>query len=164
MEALGFNGKTKSLTINGKKDEEEEEEAEDDAEVDKEEATNFRAIAARLNFMAIDCPDVTYPVKELRREMSSPKESSWRKLKRLARFVLGRKALVWRYEWQPEADNLDVYSDSDWAGCIRTRISTSGGAVMYGKHLWKAWSSTQGGGARLEQRGGGVLCDGGCCY
>ena len=35
------------------------------------------------------------------------------------------------------------WSDSDWAGCIETRKSTSGGVVMHGDHCIKTWSSTQ---------------------
>ena len=49
---------------------------------------------------------------------------------------------MYKYCWQV-ADHIDVYSDTDWAGCIRTRKSTSGGCVMLGSHLIKAWSSTQ---------------------
>jgi hypothetical protein len=36
-----------------------------------------------------------------------------------------------------------VYVDTDWAGCARTRKSTSGGCVMLGGHMVKSWSSTQ---------------------
>ena len=59
--------------------------------------------------------------------------------------MLGRKAVVWHYEWQSDQEVLKVYADSDWAGCSRTRKSTSGGCIMLGGHLLKAWSSTQGG-------------------
>ena len=38
---------------------------------------------------------------------------------------------------------MDVYTDTDWAGCPKTRKSTSGGSVMFGSHLIKHWSSTQ---------------------
>ena len=41
------------------------------------------------------------------------------------------------------ADRVEVYSDTDWAGCIKTRKSTSGGCLMLGQHLLKSWSSTQ---------------------
>ena len=40
-------------------------------------------------------------------------------------------------------DSIDIYVDTDWAGCARTRKSTSGGVVMLGKHTIKHWSSTQ---------------------
>ena len=37
-----------------------------------------------------------------------------------------------------------VYTDSDWAGCLRTRKSTSGGMLFFGGGgLLKTWSSTQ---------------------
>jgi hypothetical protein len=50
---------------------------------------------------------------------------------------------VWRFKWQ-EDHGVTVYSDTDWAGCPRTRKSTSGGCIMSGDHLLKSWSSTQG--------------------
>ena len=36
-----------------------------------------------------------------------------------------------------------VESDSDHAGCIRTRKSTSGGVIRWGDHILKWWSKTQ---------------------
>ena len=42
-----------------------------------------------------------------------------------------------------ETDMVNVYSDTDWAGCPRTRKSTSGGCLMVGNHVIKTWSSTQ---------------------
>jgi len=50
--------------------------------------------------------------------------------------------LVYVYE-QQEASAVDVYTDTDWAGCPLTRKSTSGGCVMLGRHCMKHWSSTQ---------------------
>lgn len=74
--------------------------------------------------------------------MSAPTDTSLQAVKRLARYLKGRPRLVYKYCWQV-ADHIDVYSDTDWAGCLRTRKSTSGGCVMLGSHLIKAWSSTQ---------------------
>ena len=42
-----------------------------------------------------------------------------------------------------EAHKIDVYADTDWAGCAKTRKSTSGGCIMLGAHTIKHWSSTQ---------------------
>ena len=50
--------------------------------------------------------------------------------------------MVFTYNRQV-ANGIDVYTDTGWAGCVRTRKSTSGGCVTIGKHLLKAWSSTQ---------------------
>ena len=38
---------------------------------------------------------------------------------------------------------LEGITDSDRAGCKRTRKSTSGGFVRFGGHVIRAWSSTQ---------------------
>ena len=39
--------------------------------------------------------------------------------------------------------HLNIFSDSDWAGCKRMRKSTQGYAVKYGNHCIKSYSSTQ---------------------
>ena len=36
-----------------------------------------------------------------------------------------------------------IWTDSDFAGCAKTRKSTSGGVLMHGSHLVKSWSITQ---------------------
>ncbi len=74
--------------------------------------------------------------------MASPTEHGLQSLKRLGRFFEGRHRLVYHYPWQA-CGHVDVYSDTDWGGCPRTRKSTSGGCLMLGKHLIKSWSSTQ---------------------
>ena len=38
---------------------------------------------------------------------------------------------------------IELFTDSDWAGCRRTRRSTSGGAIRIGSHCIRTWSSTQ---------------------
>ena len=50
--------------------------------------------------------------------------------------------MVFTYRWQ-ESDCIDIYVDTDWAGCPRTRKSTSGGCALLGRHTIKTWSSTQ---------------------
>jgi hypothetical protein len=106
-------------------------------------ASDFRARAARANFMASDRPDVAFAVKELCRGMSAPTNRDADALKRLSRYLLGRPRLVLHFEWQVRPKLLEVFSDSDWAGCIRTRKSTTGGALMRGRHVLKTWSGTQ---------------------
>ena len=40
-------------------------------------------------------------------------------------------------------EHIDVYVDTDFAGCKRTRRSTSGGVAMMGSHCVKHWAKTQ---------------------
>ena len=50
--------------------------------------------------------------------------------------------MAYTYRWQT-ARSIEVYADMDWAGCPRTRKSTSGGCVLLGSHTIKSWSATQ---------------------
>ena len=104
--------------------------------------TAFRGAAARANYLAADRIDVQFAAKEICRCMAQPNHASWNALKRLCRYLVGLPRLVFVYRWQT-VDAIDVYTDTDWAGCPRTRKSTSGGCILVGGHAVKSWSSTQ---------------------
>ena len=114
----------------------------DDKPLTIEDHTMFRALAARANYLAQDRIDLQFSAKEICRFMSSPTETSREALKWLGRFLLGHKRVVYSYPFQ-RAEGIDVYSDTDWSGCPRTRKSTSGGCIMIGSHCIRTWSSTQ---------------------
>ena len=40
---------------------------------------------------------------------------------------------------------MTAHSDTNWAGCVHTRESTSAGGIVYGEHLVRSWSKTQSG-------------------
>eukprot|EP00969_Alexandrium_andersonii_P341930 15114427-Alexandrium_andersonii.AAC.1 len=61
-----------------------QEEEGDDEELDQEEATRYRALAARANYLAQDRPDIQYSTKALCRDMAKPTKGGMRRLKRLA--------------------------------------------------------------------------------
>ena len=74
--------------------------------------------------------------------MTTPTRRGHASLKRLCRYLVGRPRLVHVFDFQ-EAPCIHVYTDTDLAGCTRTRKSTSGGFVTLWKHTIKTWSSTQ---------------------
>ena len=113
-----------------------------DKVLDSRLSTPFRGAAARGNYLAADRADSQFAHKEICRSMATPTAQSWVALKRTCRFLKGRPRLVYLYPVQC-VDKLDVYTDTDWAGCPRTRKSTSGGSIMLGRHVVKHWSSTQ---------------------
>jgi len=118
------------------------EQVEKDAELPAHLHTAFRGSAARANYLAVDRLDCQFAAKEICRFMSKPTEASWTALKRLCRYLVGLPRMVFRFRWQ-EASHVDVFTDTDWAGCPRTRKSTSGGCVILGAHAVKSWSTTQ---------------------
>ena len=107
------------------------------------EATGFRALAARANYLALDRPDVAYAAKELCREFSRPTALAVVKLKRLVRYLHHHARLVWRYDYEEPSVAMDTFVDTDFAGCWRTRRSTSGGIALLGSHILRHWSMTQ---------------------
>ena len=108
------------------------------------EATLFRALAARANYLAMDRPETAFATKELYRFFATPTKTGVEQLKRLIRYLAGARRLVWKFGFQTGgSDDLTVYVDTDFAGCHVTRRSTSGGAACRGQHLIKHWSTTQ---------------------
>ena len=100
----------------------------------------YRAIAARLNYLAPDRMDIQYAVKEAARAMSAPKKKHWRMLHKIGRYLLGAPRMIIRFPWRVSQTMLTTFTDSDWAGCIRTARSTSGGIVTIGDHVIKTYS------------------------
>jgi hypothetical protein len=107
------------------------------------EAKEYRAVVARLNYMASDRPDIQFAVKEAARNMSSPRKSDWPAVRRIGKYLKGRPRLVLKFSWQDRMKTVVTYTDSDWAGCVNTGKSTSGGLVTIGGHLIKSYSRQQ---------------------
>ena len=75
--------------------------------------------------------------------MSQPDSEDWVALKRLGRYLVGKPRVVLLYNNQSFQKYVDCWVDTDWAGCTRTRRSTSGGGIMWGGHTVKSWATTQ---------------------
>ena len=86
MKALGLDEDSKSLASPIVK---EEDVGEKDVELNSKEATEFRGLAARVNYLSQDRPDIQYAAKEVCRDMSQPTVRGEAKLKRLARYLVG---------------------------------------------------------------------------
>ena len=75
--------------------------------------------------------------------MSKPTQGAWRNLTKLGKYLKHHDRSGYLYRYQDMPQELTIWTDTDYAGCKRTRKSTSGGVVMWGSHLIKSWSSTQ---------------------
>ena len=113
--------------------------------LNQSEATLFRALAARANYLALDRPECAFATKELCRFFATPTKTGVEQLKRLIRYLANAPRLVWKFGFHHDASasDLNVFVDTDFAGCHITRRSTSGGAACRGNHLIKHWSKTQ---------------------
>ena len=111
--------------------------------LDPAAATKYRRAAARCNYLSQDRVDVAHASKEVARGMAHPTLADEQRLKRLIRYLSRRARAQFLYQWQGPTDVVYCYTDSDWAGCVRTRRSTTGGAMMKGAHCLGHWSRTQ---------------------
>ena len=126
MEHFGFDEESSHLVFNGEKDWRKEE-AWEEEELPAEEATVFRGIAVRANLFSLDCPDLQFPVKQMSREMAKPKVGSWKRMKKIARYLVNRQRVIWQFKWQENCRKCDTCGDSDWGGRTGSNKLTSGG-------------------------------------
>ena len=88
-------------------------------------------------------PDIAFIVGMLGRYQSNPGMDHWRAAKKVMRYLQGTKDYMLMYR---HTDNLDVigYSDSDFAGCVDSRKSTSGYIFMMagGAISWRSAKQT----------------------
>ena len=82
----------------------------EDSEVkfNKEDASLYRALVVRCNYLGQDRPDVAYVVKELARGMAEPTRGNWTQLKRLGRYLKGRPRIQQLFQWQAMPTVLNV--------------------------------------------------------
>ncbi|CAE7727098.1 putative mitochondrial protein [Symbiodinium microadriaticum] len=109
--------------------------------VEPAEASRYRSLVMRAAFLAQDRPDLSETVKCLARKMQAPTEADFSDLKRLQRYLRGAMRVVQKS--QRFSDVLTVHADSDFAGCLLTRKSTTGITCFYGKHSIRHRSTLQ---------------------
>ena len=107
-----------------------------DVALDAKAHSLFRTAVGKLLWLAFVRPDCSYAVKELSRDVKRPTFESLAKLKHLLRYLSGTKDYVLRIKpshmLEDCTSSLDIvcYVDSDWAGCSKTRKSTSGSTAQ----------------------------------
>ena len=118
--------------------------ADDSGKLSPAEHTEYRSNVMRLCYLAADRIELQFAAKELARRMQEPSPADAEGMKRVARFLLKYPRAVQDFPRQTEVPKKIVcYSDSDHAGCLRTRRSSSSTKVFYGNHLLKSSATTQ---------------------
>ncbi|XP_058005362.1 secreted RxLR effector protein 161-like [Hevea brasiliensis] len=112
----------------------------DDKErTEMEKIPNSSAVGSLMYAQVCTRPDITFAISALSRYLSNPGWSHWKAAKKVMRYLKGTKNYMLTYK---RFDNLEVigYSDSDFAGCVDDRKSTSGYIfMMFGEAVsWKS--------------------------
>ena len=99
---------------------------------DPKRVAKYRRGAAKLNYLSLDDPRISYASKQISQTMASPTEEGEMHIKKVLRYLRGKSMCMWAYPWQDAPGYLIGNSDSDWAGCAKSRRSTSGGGIKFG--------------------------------
>ncbi|CAE7551092.1 unnamed protein product [Symbiodinium sp. CCMP2592] len=107
------------------------------------EAALYRSIAMRIGYLSMDRPDLLRTVRELAKGLKEPQQHHWGLLKRAARYLRGSPRLVQLIPYQEHFTSINAWSDSDHAGCIKTRKSTTGTVIQLGEATVKTAAKGQ---------------------
>lgn len=104
------------------------------------DATKYRRIVGSLRYLVHTRPDLAFAVGYVSRFMERPTEEHMTAVKRILRYVTGTIHYGLFYGREDGEAQLLGYSDSDHAGDIDTRKSTSGTLFFLGNNL-VSWQS-----------------------
>ena len=104
------------------------------ADGDKVDERMYQAAIGSLNYAAIATrPDISAAVGKLSQFMKGPTNEHWVGVKRILRYIRGTLDFGLKFCAKDSDDfTLLGYSDSDWAGCVDSRKSTSGQIFLLG--------------------------------
>ena len=108
-----------------------------------ERATRFRRAVARLNYMSQDRVDIAAAANVVSRWLSKPRQCDEVVLKRCIRYLVGHPECALLFQRQTMPSRATIVTDSDWAGCLESRRSTTGFLIRWGNHLLCHASKTQ---------------------
>jgi len=94
-------------------------------------ATKFRSVVGSLRYLVNTRPDIAYSVGMVSRFMESPNADHWAAIKRIIRYIVGTTGFGCKYT-KGENSELLGYSDSDHAGDLEKRKSTTGVVFFLG--------------------------------
>ena len=112
-------------------------------ELHEEEARRARRAIARINSMAQDSPDISVAARVLSQCMAGPREGVLPAIKRVIRYLRRYPRCIIEIDSDQQVTELDVWTDSDWAGDVETRKSCSCGSLQLGTSTIHYWSKLQ---------------------
>lgn len=88
-------------------------------------------------------PDISYSVNVVSRYCEDPKLAHWKLAKNILKYLVGREGMGLCCKRSNEL-KIECYTDSDFAGCIDTRRSTSGWVISLNSTpiIWKSTRQT----------------------
>ena len=89
------------------------------------DATSYRSVVGSLRYLVNTRPDLAFSVGYVSRFLEEPRKDHLAAVKQILRYVEGTKSWGLRYERRKERVRLTGFSDSDFAGDVDARKSTT---------------------------------------
>ncbi|XP_062104470.1 secreted RxLR effector protein 161-like [Humulus lupulus] len=123
--------------------------------------TLFHSMIGSLLYLTASRPAICFSVGLCARYQSTPTESHLTAVKRIMKYVVGTVEFGL---WYTNDSNMSLvgYSDSDWAGNLDDRKSTSGGCFYLGNNL-VSWHSKKQNSISLSTAEAEYIAAGSCC-
>jgi hypothetical protein len=96
------------------------------------DASLYRSLVGSLRYLVNTIPNLAFAVGFISRYMEAPGKEHWAALKQVLRYVQGSANLGLVFKASSESETLTGYSDSDHAGDLDDRKSTSGQVFFLG--------------------------------
>ena len=105
----------------------------------------YRELVGSLLYLSlVTRPDISFAVNQLARKANSPTIGDWKAGKHLIRYLIGSQDYCISFSQSNTAmkDCVAAMCDSDYAGCIETRRSTTGYVfLMFGSPV--SWACSR---------------------
>jgi hypothetical protein len=95
--------------------------------------TEYRQVVGALQYCTLTRPEISFSVNQLCQHMHAPSTTHWTAVKQVLRYL--KDSVNHGLLYTKGSLNLSAYCDSDWAGCLDDRRSTTGFAVFLGPNL-----------------------------
>ena len=104
-------------------------------------STEYRSIIGSSRYLVNTRPDLAYAVGVVSRHMEAPGKEHWNAVKHILRYLKGTREYGCRYDKGADLKPMLIgYSDSDFAGDVEDRKSTTGVGYFLGTSL-VTWAS-----------------------
>jgi hypothetical protein len=98
------------------------------------DSTQYRSIVRALQYLALTRPNIFFAVNKVCQFLHSPTTIHWAVVKQILRYLKGWMKLGIKI-CKSNSTLVSAYSDTEWAGCLDDRRSTSGFVVYLGSNL-----------------------------
>lgn len=94
----------------------------------QDDVLKYISTVGALQYLTIKRPDITFAINKVCQFIQAPTNTHWMAVKRLLIYIKGTATTGLKIH-KSNSTLLSAFSNSDWAGCLDDRWSTSGYAI-----------------------------------